>query len=404
MALALPLAACAPTLELPADMRADAGLQELIGAAYGGPAMQRIVAEQMQIAQRQRRELEAEEALLRAETVEYVYRPSPALFHQSVLIDTFDPVGFDAQMHASPGDADEDDDADDADDTRAATRRPPPRNAAGRPGAAAPARANAQARERLWHEQREILRAGGDPQRELATFRRILAEREAMFGAVHAQVAPAIGNLGVALAAAGDEPGARALLDRAVAMTEQTLGPAHPEVATALDRLAAFHLQHGAPAAAAPLYERALAIRTNAPRLSRRLVPATLNNLGVVSARLGEAGRARDFYERAFAGYEAALRQASARALDLPERLVLEPDRPVVLSNLGVLAWQQGQTEQAIAAFARARETYNAMLWAGFDTLSEAQQLAMMGTLAEEVEALAALEHGFAAGRPDATR
>lgn len=407
--LATILAACAPALELPADARVSAQVRDLFRAGRVQDAMQQMMGEQIESQRQIQREREDEEARRRAEEVDYVYRPPPALFHQSVIISTFDPLwpsdAFEPDEDSGMSATAQDVDADRTGEAqpRGAPRQPPD---AARPtaGAKPSERHSREKSERFLREQREILRAMGDPRREVAAFRRILAEREASLGPTHPDVASAMGNLGLALADAGETGTAREMLERAVAMTERVLGPTHAEVATALDRLAAFHLRQAAPAAAEPLCERALAIRTRAAGQPLRLVPATLNNLGVVATRLGQATRARGFYDRAIAGYEEAIGRVDRRVQDFGHSLVLKQDIVVAHANSGLLAWRQGEIEQAIAAFRRARETHNAMRWLGFDRMSEAQQLAMIGPLNEEIETLAALEHGFAPGRAEAAR
>lgn len=407
--LAVTLAACAPALELPADARVSAQVRDLFRAGQVPEAMQQMVAEQIERQRQIQREGQDEETRRRAEEVDYVYRPPPALFHQSVIIDTFNPLwpsdalGLDEDGSMDATAADEDGGDYGEVRTRGAPRRSP--DAAGPTASPKPAERHIREQsDRFLREQREILRAMGDPRREVAAFRRILAEREAALGPTHPDVASAMGNLGLALADAGETAAAREMLERAVAMTERVLGPTHAEVATALDRLAAFHLRQAAPAAAEPLYERALAIRTRAAGQPPRLVPATLNNLGVVAARLGHATRARGFYDRAIAGYEEAIGRVDRRVQDFGHSLVLKQDIVVAHANAGLLAWRQGETEQAIAAFRRARETHNALRWLGFDRMSEAQQLAMIGPMSEEIETLAALEHGYAPGRAEAAR
>lgn len=372
------LTACAPSLNLPADARATAQMRELMSRGGMQEAMQRMIADQMQRQQQTLHEEQKENERRRAEEAHYVYRPPPAMFYQSVVISTFDPLSFDEQAIA-----------DDDDEVSGANAASSPRS---------------QRIDRRQREQREILRALGDPQRELAAFRLILAEREAELGPAHPDVAAAIGNVGMALAEAGDTAAAREMLDRSLALTESALGATHPDVAIALDRLAAFHLRQGAPSAAQPLYERALAIRSTPAGQPPRYLPATLNNLAVAAARLGEPARARSLYDRAIGGYEAAIAQAERRVEDLWHSFGLRQDLVVAQANAGLLAWQQGEIEQAIAAFRRARETHNAMRWLGFDRMSEAQQLAMMSALTDEIETLTALEHGYAPGRADAAR
>jgi CHAT domain-containing protein len=304
-------------------------------------------------------------------------------------------------------------------------------------------------------EQMQDIQADSEP-----LFVRPLWLHVANDGEAWLRLAPDVRELidrALARMAAGDQAAARMTLQQAGELTYTRHGAAHPDQLVILEQLA--HLDHDQQHS-----DAALAHLRSAMALARQMPAATLqwsvpllmqeadllhergdtdgaqaavreaqaalrdapaadpswsisidNDLGVLLARRGDPVAAQRAYE---AAYEKLQALPSVRPFALPEpsasveeqaRAALERSRseppwwlaPQLLSNLGLVRWQQGDTGGALVLFAHALD-----MRARFDVMeqpgdNEAAMLARAAVAGEELNALVALEQS---APPDAPR
>jgi eukaryotic-like serine/threonine-protein kinase len=119
------------------------------------------------------------------------------------------------------------------------------------------------------------------PQAE-ASLRRALALRETVFGADHPRAIKARARLGATLGQAGRYDEAEIELRRALEASARSLGPDHRETLAAQEELALSLMDARKPAAALPLFEDALQRRQRLGGPPDRTLSTLLNNLGLL--------------------------------------------------------------------------------------------------------------------------
>jgi CHAT domain-containing protein/Tfp pilus assembly protein PilF len=227
------------------------------------------------------------------------------------------------------------------------------------------------------------LKDAGEYSEAIARARHALAQREAVLGGTHPDVASCLDLMGELHQRQSELAAAEPLYQRALAIREKALGHNHPDVAKTLNKLANTYLDRGLYGQAEPLYQRALAIREAALGGNHPDVAQTLNNLANLYSDQGLYARAEPLHQRALAIREKALghnhldvarslnnlallyadQGLYARAEPLHQRAlaVLEaalggnhPDVASSLNNLAVLYYNQGLYGRAEPLFQRA--------------------------------------------------
>ncbi|HEU0037307.1 MAG TPA: serine/threonine-protein kinase [Kofleriaceae bacterium] len=156
-----------------------------------------------------------------------------------------------------------------------------------------------------------------------------------------ADIATAIGNLGLIAYDRGDLTRAAAKIAESIAVLEATLGTDHPRLANQLANLARIHLERKAPAEAEPLFRRALAITEAATSKDDAALAGPL--LGIAQCRIA--------------------RKDPAGALALLERIralhgeVDAHDRAVAAFTLAKLSWDAGKDRARARTLAEEAKT-----------------------------------------------
>jgi serine/threonine protein kinase len=119
------------------------------------------------------------------------------------------------------------------------------------------------------------------PQAE-ASLRRALELREAVFGADHPRAIKARARLGATLGQAGRHEEAEIELRRALEASARSLGPDHRETLSAQEELALSLMDAGKPAEALPIFEDSLQRRQRLAGPPDRSLSTLLNNLGLL--------------------------------------------------------------------------------------------------------------------------
>ncbi len=185
-----------------------------------------------------------------------------------------------------------------------------------------------------------------------------LAIRRRALGEEHPETAESLNNLGVLLDTQGRYDQGRPLVEQSLRLRERLLGPRHPEVAQSLNNLAVAAWAQGDAAAADSLYRRALDIRRRALGPRHPYVANVLNNLGRVLQDRGD-----------LAGAEAMF----AEAIDIWEE-TLGPRHAHVSAgyyHLGLVAEERGDLTRAAAHLGRCLEIDRGALPAGHPYIAD---------------------------------
>jgi CHAT domain-containing protein/tetratricopeptide (TPR) repeat protein len=195
---------------------------------------------------------------------------------------------------------------------------------------------------------------------------RVLAGRERVLGADHAETLTAVNNLAEVHRVLGHYTEAEPLHRRALEGRERALGPEHEDTLASADRLARLYNDLGRYGEAEPLYLRALQARE---RLLGPDHPATLisaNNLGWLYATQGRYAEAEPLYRRAF--------ETQERVLGAEHSATLKS-----LNNLAGLYHDMGRRSAAEPLYRRAMETQTRTLGPEHpDTLVSTSNLASL--------------------------
>jgi CHAT domain-containing protein/Tfp pilus assembly protein PilF len=192
------------------------------------------------------------------------------------------------------------------------------------------------------YDQGKYAQAVAPGERAVATF-------EALYGADHPEIVPALLSLGEAHWKSAAYPKAEAVLLRALAIAEKALGPEHPLTSAALNDLAAVYQSTGAYEKAEPLFLRALAIDEKVLGPKHADTATLLNNLAVLYHTMGLFEKAQAMSARALAIYEATL---------APDDVNLA----IVLNNLASLYRTFGYYAKAEPLYLRARAIFEKAL------------------------------------------
>ncbi len=221
--------------------------------------------------------------------------------------------------------------------------------ALGRDSAAAAAR----------HAVGALLGRKGDYAGEEARFRENLAERRALFGDRHEEVAQTLNGLGGTLLAQGRHHEAVASYRAAIDVRLALYGQDHREVATGYSNLGAALRLMGEYAAAEEAMRLSLDIRTRVLGAEHPHTTTSLNSLGVLMLDQGRLDDAEPF-----------LRQALRI-----RREVLGPDHPqtgVPLYALATLLRRRGELEEAEPLFRESLALHRATLEPGHANIAHA--------------------------------
>jgi serine/threonine-protein kinase len=251
-----------------------------------------------------------------------------------------------------------------------------------RPGSSGPRVAENFVGNALW--------AAGQRDAAIERYRRALALAEAQSGPEHPQVAQVLANLGFQYADMGRTDEARELLSRALAIQERTFGPDTNEVALTLQTLAFAASQADRLDDSVAYVARALAIRE---KVFGRDAPPTAQTRASYGAALRRVGRT------------AEAREALELALPIVEKASgpNHPDTAEVLSKLGAVAVVDRRYDDAVRAYARARDILVAAGAAGWQVAFRWVAVGEARCLGGERDAgLADIGKGLALFRADA--
>jgi CHAT domain-containing protein/lipopolysaccharide biosynthesis regulator YciM len=234
----------------------------------------------------------------------------------------------------------------------------------------------------------------------LATGEQALAQREAVLGRTHPDVARCLDWLGQHHLLRGNPVLAEPLLWRALSIREAALGKHHPDVARTLQSLGKLHGLQGAYGRAEPLLQRALALREAALGGNHPLVAQSLNDLAHLYWDQDRYARAEPLYLRALAIREATL---GTQHLEVAQTLY----------DLASLYHQQGLYDRAEPLYLRALAIREAALGKHHPLVAE--PLRWLGALYRQqggyarseplyLRALGILEAAAGANPPDAAK
>jgi Tfp pilus assembly protein PilF len=172
-----------------------------------------------------------------------------------------------------------------------------------------------------------------------AYFRRAIADRRALSGPLHPDVADGLNSLGAIAYMRGDEAAAETSFAGALALRQQVLGAGHPIVGMTMNNLARIKLERRKFKEAQTLLEkaRAIVLAQNDPDIA---------DMTFVYASLGVAAREMHEFDRAQQEFDRALQTATMRHHRL--------EGPILV-DLADLECQTGRTAPALADIVRAR-------------------------------------------------
>ncbi len=201
----------------------------------------------------------------------------------------------------------------------------------------------------VYHASGRVLRGLGRYDQAVEVLEKALAERRALLGERHPEIAATLGELGVARLFAGDLEGAEPALREALEIRRRRLGEEHADTAASYNALGLLlSTRQDAEAAEAHL-RTSLEIRQRLFGPEHLDVAESLGNLGEVYHDLGDLERAEEHYRRGL-----AIRRA-----------LLEPDHPSVaesVNNLGLALKDQGRYDAAAPLLREALELRTARL------------------------------------------
>ncbi|MGB0846729.1 MAG: tetratricopeptide repeat protein [Thiolinea sp.] len=170
----------------------------------------------------------------------------------------------------------------------------------------------------------DIKRLMGHYDKALPLYKLVQKQKEATFGAQHAQVAIAINNVADIYRLKQDFAQALPLYQRALNINRAVLGNEHPDVATTMNNLAGLYEATGKFEQALALYEEALTVNEKIHGEDHPSVATTLNNLAGLYRALGKFETALPLYQRDLAISRKSLGEN-------------HPDVATTLNNLGIL-------------------------------------------------------------------
>jgi tetratricopeptide (TPR) repeat protein len=169
------------------------------------------------------------------------------------------------------------------------------------------------------------------------SLRDALARQQAIYGAVHPDVARTLKDLAQAIADGGDTNAALPLMQRAVALQRQLRGnEPHPDLAEAINDLALLYETRGDYDQSEKSYRESIAMKRRLYGDKHPEIASTLSNLASALQDKGDLERAEPLY-----------RQSLAMWRDLVGET--HPEVAMALHNLATLQYDRGQTREALA-------------------------------------------------------
>jgi tetratricopeptide (TPR) repeat protein len=181
-----------------------------------------------------------------------------------------------------------------------------------------------------------LARQGGyaDAQKNL---REALARQQALYGAVHPDIARTLKDLAQAVVDGGDPNAALPLMQSAVAMQRQLRGnEPHPDLAEAINDLALLYEVRGDYDESEKFYRESIAMKRRLYGDQHPEIASTLENLASALHDKGDLERAEPLYRQSLAMWRALLGET-------------HPEVAMALHNLASLQYDRGATRQALA-------------------------------------------------------
>jgi len=169
------------------------------------------------------------------------------------------------------------------------------------------------------------------------TLREALTRQQALYGAVHPDVARTLKDLAQAVEDGGDLNAALPLMQSAVAMQRRLRGnEPHPDLAEAINDLALLHQLRGDYDESEKFYLESMAMKRRLYGDKHPEIANALENLASALQDKGDLARAEPLYRQALAMWRALLGDA-------------HPEVATALHNLASLQYARGDTRQALA-------------------------------------------------------
>jgi tetratricopeptide (TPR) repeat protein len=164
-----------------------------------------------------------------------------------------------------------------------------------------------------------------------------LARQQALYGAVHPDIARTLKDLAQAIADGGDPNAALPLMQRAVAMQRQLRGnEPHPDLAEAINDLALLHESHGDYDEAEKLLRESIAMKQRLYGDRHPEIASTLEVLALVLTDKGDLAHAEILYRQALDMWRALMGDA-------------HPEVGTALHNLASVQYDRGAVREAAA-------------------------------------------------------
>jgi tetratricopeptide (TPR) repeat protein len=169
------------------------------------------------------------------------------------------------------------------------------------------------------------------------TLREALAQQQAIYGAVHPDIARTLQDLAQAVADGGDTNAALPLMQSAVAMQRQLRGnQPHPDLAGAINDLALLYETRGDYDQAEKFYLESLAMKRRLYGDKHPEIASTLENLASALQDKGDLARAEPLYRQGLAMWRELLGDT-------------HPEVALGLHNLATVQYDRGNTREALA-------------------------------------------------------
>ena len=197
------------------------------------------------------------------------------------------------------------------------------------------------------------------------TLREALTRQQALYGAVHPDVARTLKDLAQAVEDGGDLNAALPLMQSAVAMQRRLRGSEpHPDLAEAINDLALLYQQRGDYDESEKYYLESMAMKRRLYGDKHPEIANALENLASAAQDKGDLARAEPLYRQALAMWRALLGDE-------------HPEVAMALHNLASLQYTRGNTRQALASQRESLAIYRKVF--PQDNPTVAQELNLIG-------------------------